>query len=304
MACGNTENIRIEPVNATWEIEEKWCVTCVADVSQSLENKYFKAYTALDAIGYYFWFEVGGSGGVDPVVANHTGVKVSIATNATATAVATAVAAAVDALAGFKASSSGADVTIECVDVGDTSSIVDGAAATNFTFTQMQDGGTMDLGLLEGDVEISFEETLMSITAHQYGVTPLADLRQGVVASLTLTLKESHLSLQKEMLARAAGGSYTPSGGTEVFGWGSNRQGLNTIVQARRLILHPVALSNSDYTRDVCFWKAYPIPESLVFSGENPETMSVTFKIYLDDTKPAAIQLFCRGNWNNAEFIP
>jgi hypothetical protein len=304
MSCGNSANIRIEPVDATWEIEEKWCIDTVADVSQSLENKYFKIHTALDAIHYYIWYEVGGSGGIDPAIAGYTGVKVSISTNATATAVATATAAAIDALAGFVSTSSSNTVTITCVDVGDTTNFTDGAAATGFTFTQQQDGGTINLGLLDGDVEVSFEETLLEVTAHQSGVTPLADLRQGVVTSLKLTLKESHLSLQKEILAKAAGGTYTPSGGSEVFGWGVSRQGLNTVVQARRLILHPVALSSSDYSRDMCFWKAYPIPESIVFSGENPETMSVTFKIYLDDGKPDAIQQFIRGNWNQTEFIP
>ena len=78
--------------------------------------------------------------------------------------------------------------------------------------------------------------------------------------------------------------THTPSAGTELFGWGSSRQGLNTIVQARRLILHPVALGASDLTRDLCFWKAYPKPNSLTYSGENPQTVSVEFKLYRDET--------------------
>jgi hypothetical protein len=299
MSCGNITNVRIEPVNCSWAIEERSCLEAVADVASSLNNKYFFIYSGT-GVKHHVWISTGA--GVDPAPALSTPIPVVIAPNAAASAVASAVSAALDAHALFKSTVSGADVEVVAIVAADTLPTVD--FNTGFSIVRLAEGGSIDLGLLEGDVSVTFEETLLSVTSHQTGVTPLADLRQGNISTVALTLKESSLALQKAMLARAAGGSYTPVAGDEVFGWGTSRQGLNTIVQSRRLVMHPVALADADYSRDLCFWKAYPMPENLTFSGENPETMSVTFKVYLDDNKPNEIKQFVRGNWNQTAFVP
>jgi len=293
MSCGNIGNIRIEPVNITWAIEEQTHVTTVADVASSLNNKYFLLNDG-ENDGFYVWFNVAAAG-VDPAPAGRTGIVVAIAANASAATVASAMQVAVDANAEFVASVSSNVVTITNADAGDADDTVD--FNTGFTFAQCQEGGSLDLGLTDGDLEAAFEETLLAVTAHQTGVTPLADLRQGVVSEVTLTMKECDAAKLKQVFAKAAGGTYTPSGGTELFGWGTSRQGLSTIVQARRLQLHPVALASSNHTRDLCFWKAYPMPDTLVFSGENPQTLGLTFKVYLDDSKPAAIKQWVYGDF-------
>lgn len=295
--ASNVGNIRIEPVNVTWEIEEQWQVTCVADVSSSLQSKYFKMYDGANA-GYYVWLNVGGSG-VDPAVANHTEVEIAISANASASAVATAISAAVDALAGFHASASGADVLITANVAGDADDMVD--VSTGFVFTQCQDGGALDLGYLDGNVEATFEETLLEVKAHQTGANLLAELRQGHVTEVTLTMKECDPDHLKDIFARGAGATHTPSGGTEVFGWGTSRQGLNTVVQARRLVLHPVA-EGSSALKDVCLWKAYPMPDTLVFSGEDMKTLGLTFKTYIDDSKPDEINRWMQGDWT--QYVP
>lgn len=304
MSCGATGDIKIEPVNVTWEIEEQWHVKTIADVSSSSNSNYFRiGKSGQTTHSHYVWLDVGNTG-VDPAVAGLTGVEVNIAANDTAATIATAIAAAVTALSDFTATASGDTVTITCIGAGDSAGLLDGAgaAATGFTFTQCQEGGTLDLGLLQGDVESGFEETLLELTAHQTGVTPIADLRQGVKTELSLVMQEATVTKLKEIFAKSGGGTDTPSGGTEVFGWGTSRQGLNTIIQARRLVLHPVAKSDTDYSGDLCFWKAYPMPESLIFSGENPKTLSVSWKFYLDASKPAAISLFCFKDWT--QYIP
>lgn len=300
MACTVT-NIKIEPANASWEIEEAWCVDTVADVSSSLNNKYFKlGKGGQSTYSHYAWFNVGGAG-VDPAVAGLTDIEVAISANATAAAVATALQAAVDALSDFEAVVDGNHVSIYAAAAGESAGAEDGAAATGFTFTQAQEGGVLDLGLLDGDIEVSFEETLFEVTAHQTGTSKIADLRQGVSAEVALTLKESDKAKYKEIFV-SSGGAHTPSGGTEVFGWGKSRQGSNTIVQARRLVLHPVRLDSSDKSDDLCFWKAYVMPESLVYSGENPKTLSLSFKCYLDEEKPDEIEMFAIGDWS--QYVP
>lgn len=295
MSC-NATNIKIDPADVSWQIEEKWCVETVADVASSLNSKYFRlGVSGQSTFSHYVWIDVGNTG-TDPAIAGLTGVEVNISANATANTVASAINTAVDALAGFESTVSGNEITITMVGAGDSAGLLEGVAATGFTFTQQAEGGDLDLGYLDGDIEVSFEENLFEVTAHQTGVSKLADLRQGVSAEVSLVLKESNKSRFDEIF-KAAGGTYTPSGGTELVGWGTNRQGSNTIVQARRLVLHPVRLASADYSEDLCFWKAYPMPESVVFSGENPKVMNITFKMYLDENQDEAIKLFSFGDW-------
>lgn len=300
MSCDVT-SIRIEPADVSWEIEESWCVKTVADVSSALNSKWFKLGKAgQTTYSHYVWLNIGGAG-VDPAPAGLTGIAATAAANATANNIATAVQTAVDASADFEAVVSGDEVTIRTITAGVSAGLLDGTAATGFTFVQEAEGGQLDLGLLDGDIEVSFEQSLFEVTAHQTGTSTIAELRQGVSCEITLALKEADADKYKELFM-SGGGSDTPSGGTEVFGWGKSRQGSNTIVQARRLVLHPVRLASNVYTDDFCAWKAYPMPESIVYSGENPKILNVSFKCYLDDEKPDAIQLFGTGNWT--QYVP
>lgn len=300
MSCDATK-IKIEPANASWEVEESWCVKALADVSSSLNNKWFKFGKAgQTTYSHYCWFNVA-SAGTDPAIAGLTAVAVAISANASASTVASAINTAVDALSDFESVVSGDEVEIRCAVAGESSGALDGTAATGFTFTQTSMGGSLDLGYLDGDIEVSFEESLYQVTAHQTGVTPIAELRQGVSCEIALTLKESDTAKLKEIFV-SSGGADTPSGGTEVFGWGKSRQGSSTIIQARRLVLHPVRLGSAVYTDDFCAWKAYPLPDSMTYSGENPKMLSLTFKCYLDADKPEEIQLFGIGDWT--QYVP
>lgn len=297
------ENIKIEPVDVTWEIEEKWQVTTVADVSSSLNNKWFKIWLP-DLTWKHVWYNVGGAG-VDPAPPGSSGdIEVAIAVNALATAVATATQVAVDAEAGWEATVSSNKVVIFNITTGQTGSTADGTAATGFTFTQMQDGGSLAMGYLDGDIEVTFEEQQLDITAHQTGTTVLTGLRQGLINEISMTMKEADAEKYKELLLGTAGATYTPGGGSEVMGWGTQSLGQNVIIKARRLVLHPVSLSAGDKSRDICFWKAYALPETLVISGENPKTLGLKFKVYRDDSKPTGINQFVFGDWSQSEFVP
>ena len=126
-------------VNVGQGTAEVSTATTVADTAGSLNSTYFLLNAAYDLTKYYVWYDVN-SAGVDPAVSGRTGVKVSVATGATATQVATATAAAIDALAAFGATSASAVVTITNATGGPTSDITDGAAATGFTFAVTTQG--------------------------------------------------------------------------------------------------------------------------------------------------------------------
>lgn len=288
----DVNDIRIEPVNLLWEIEQQDCVQTVADVSDSLDGEYF-----LLGSDFYVWMN--GVIAADPAPAGRTGIPVAYTTNDTAATLAGLIQAAVDANAAFNASVSGDKV---CITRVGTAAVV--AAAdfnTGFTITQTQESGSMDLGFLSGNVEDSFEEQLLDITAHQTGTTVLAALRQGVTASITLTMQQTTVANLKELFAHTGGDSFTPSGGTELFGWGTSRQGNNVIPQSRRLNLHPVN-AGVDKSRDLTFWKAYPLLKSLKYSGEEAKTLDVEWRIFLDDSKDPSISFFAFGDYS--QLIP
>lgn len=296
------ENIKIEPCDATWEIEEKWQVRLVADVASSLNNKWFKVFFA-DLTWKHVWFNIGAAGADPAPVGSAGGIMVAGAVNASAATLAAAAALAIDADAGLVSTASGSDVLITNLVAGQTGSMVDGAAPTGFRFTQMQDGGKLELGYLDGDIEVTFEEQTLDITAHQTGTTVLTGLRQGLINEITLTMKEADMEKYRELLLGTAGAVHTPASGTEVMGWGTASIGQNVIIKARRLVLHPVAQGSSK-TRDLCFWKAYALPDTLTISGENPKTLGLSFKVYRDDAKPEAVNQFVFGDWSQSAFIP
>jgi len=299
MSCNGAGNIKLEPVNVTFEIEHQVSVQAIADDTSSLLDKYFSIYAG-DNTQYHVWFNVGAAG-ADPTPAGSTGIEVTIAVDDTAATVATAIVTAVDAEGDFGAVVvDSTKVLITAAAVGETTEWAD--VDSGMTLTVCQEGGTLDLGLLDGDVETSFEEILLSINCHQEGLTPLAELRQGITSEVSLTMKEGDFDKFKQIFASTAGGKFTPVAGTEVFGWGDSKQGLNALVQARRLNLNPVANGAADHSRDLTFWKAYPKPDTIVFSGENPQTLSMTFSMYLDDAKDSRIKMFCFGDYT--QFTP
>lgn len=289
-------NIRIEPVDVFWKEYESEIFDFANATASGLGGKYVVLYLPTGA-GYYAWFDENNTD-VDPAPGGGlTAIPVDYAASASASAIATAFQTAVDGVTGFSASISGTEVTVVRDAFGATTDSTLGDVGALISLTKCSDGKDVYLGLLDGDVEVAFEEATLELTAHQTGTTVRADLRQGVNATVSLTLKESDNALRKDMFTGSAGGAVT-GGLSEVYGWGSLKQGLSTIVDAGKLVMHPVALDISDKSRDLCFWKAYPLISSLTFSGENPEVMAIEFKCYLDDAKAEGINLFAFGDWS------
>lgn len=132
---GNTVYV----VNVGEGTKEAGTVTAIADTAGSLNSKFFLLASAYDRRLYYVWYDVN-SAGVDPAVAGRTGVKISVATNATAAQVATATASALDALADFVATPASAIVTVTNATGGPATDTVDGSAPTGFTFLTTTQG--------------------------------------------------------------------------------------------------------------------------------------------------------------------
>ncbi len=155
--------------------------------------------------------------------------------------------------------------------------------------------GSDDLGYCEGDISVSLSEDTVDIKSHQTGSTLLSKLRTGKMAEVKLTLKETDAASMKRILGQA-GTSVTPAGGDEVTAWGSSTDFANIIDDAKKLVLHPIALGALDLERDLCFWKAYLQPQSIQYSGEKEMTVEVTFTIFTDTAKPKTVDFMVYGD--------
>jgi len=89
-------------------------IVCVRDTSGSLQSKYFTISgmgTDFEQNDYYVWIEVGGSGATDPAPGG-TGIKVSVATDASNSVVASAVSTALALKDDFSTGVSTATITV------------------------------------------------------------------------------------------------------------------------------------------------------------------------------------------------
>jgi hypothetical protein len=156
---------------------------------------------------------------------------------------------------------------------------------------------SVDLGYTEGDIEVAFEETLVDVTAHQTGSLILDAIRTGArVSEISITLKEVSAANIEAILVAGPGAANTPGAGTEVLGYGYNQQFSSVLGDCQKLILHPVSVASGTLTRDWAVWKAYPRLDSITFSAENPQTMTISFLVYPDTTKIAGLQFMVYGD--------
>jgi hypothetical protein len=289
-------NVKIEPMVVTWgeDIAQVQKITTGADVSSSLNNKYFFIYSATGS--FYVWLNIGGAG-VDPNPAgDHVAIPATAAANATASAIATAVQTALDGHADFVATVSGNVVTVTNAAVGYASQAHDGNSG--FVFNLVTQGFTgYEIGCVEGDIELSVSQDLEPITCHETGTSVRGHIEKGKTVEATVTFKETHKANIKKLLTQA-GGSYLPAvaNSTEIAGWGTAKQFQNTFAMAMKLSLHPKRLPTGDKSEDFVFWKAYGQLESLNFSGESIMNIPVTFHVYADEAKHPAVQYFAYGD--------
>lgn len=293
---GNVGNIGIKPMIAYWgsDVSQIETITCVADVSSSLNNKYFYLYSG--STKYYVWYNVA-TAGVDPAPAGATELEIAISANASASAVATATQTAIDGLAAFTATVSGAVVTVTTVATGYHSGAHEGVGS-GFAFAVTTQGDTeTDVGCIDGDIEMSAEVSTVDITCHQEGAGLVGSLINGKTIEVTINFKETSAAQLKKIM-RQGGGTFTPPGAsaTEVVGWGTGNNFQNTFNLASKLRLHPVALDASDKTQDWNFWKVFGTAGDITFSGENPFVVPVTFQVFPDTTKNARINYFMIGD--------
>lgn len=288
MAC-ETSNYRILPQAVYFgsNTYQENCITAVADVSGSLNNKYFVFYTPAGA-KHYCWFNVA-SGGSDPAIAGATAHAVAISTNATAAAVASALQAVMDVISGFDASVSGETVDLTHTSYGYAYPAHDGYSGgeTGFSFKLVTAGSIEeDLGATDGDISLSIEESMTDVTTHQAGTIPVDSIITGRTISVSLTLKEVTKAKIARIIQLSGGDTLLPNGAsaTALSGFGTGGLFRSVYVFANRLRLHPVAKSAADKSEDIVLPKAKLKFGEMTFSGENILMLPVEIVAYPDSS--------------------
>lgn len=117
-------------------------IGCVADISGSLNNKYFQIYSAPDEQAYHVWFNVDGLG-VDPAPANSLPIQVSINSNDPGLVVATAITLTVNSLFSDKFRATRINSVSEIITIG--YGVVSNTADVNTTFAITNSPGEQEL---------------------------------------------------------------------------------------------------------------------------------------------------------------
>jgi len=152
---------------------------------------------------------------------------------------------------------------------------------------------TTDLGCTEGDIEILREPQFTPVVCHQTGTNERDRIRTGMIVSVSMTIKEFTDANFDELIG-LAGGVKNTSAATDAYGYGFNRDFTSMSSLADVLVLHP--LSQATKVKDWNFHLSYPIVESIVYSGEATQSLTLTWSILPDDTKASGLEYVIRGD--------
>jgi hypothetical protein len=279
------EKITLEPMDLFWGRRQKDTITFVNDTAGSEAGKYF---TIGDAD--YFWLDDGIVSDPTPGGAFVNSNAISYSQGDDAATIAAAAALAVDAVVGFNAASSLAEMTYEQDEAGAVTGLVDGD--TGYVITNVITGDGRDLGG-SGPVEVSFSVDATDIQATQLG-TQILDQ---VVTATNLELSMELLELTKEnwdlILGEVIGDKKTV-GLDELTGLGESKRFKNMSQFSRELRLKPVG--SSDDSRNLHFWKVYPIIDNVNYAGDDISKMSLTWRALRDTNKDDKVNLMVFGD--------
>lgn len=304
MGCNTqTFNIGIRNILLGQDRAQKFCVFTKADVSGSLNNKYFVFHEPVTQAKHVVYFSIN-SLGVDPAIPNSTSHVVALPTNASAIAVATGVAAVLNALTTIFAGAvaMGNEVECEFAELGYAYEARDALAVpsrTRFNIVVGTFGSIQkDLGPTNGDITATFEELTREITSPQTGQYVLGEIRQGATVSLSFELKDSSKDSIRRNINFYGGTIVTDDAASEVIsGYGTSNLFKSTDDVADQLILRPTEkAADLDPSEDFTFHKTKLKLGEVVFSAENELVLPIEAVTYLDTTKSRFANLFSYGN--------
>lgn len=301
MACNTSQyNLGIRNILLGKDRSQKTCIYTKADVSGSLNNKYFIVHEPVTQAKHYIWFNVATTG-VDPAVPNATGHVVAISTNATKNAVATALQTVLNGVYDWSATVTGNEVELS-FDVNgyayEARDALDTLDKTGFNIIVSQFGSVQfDAGATNGDITFTVEEQTKEIKSPQTGDFLLAEIRRGASVSVSFELKDTSMASIRRALNFYGQTIVTDDSASEVItGYGSNNLFKSTDDVADQVILRPTDKANdADASEDFTIHKAKLKLGELTMSAENELVLPIEVMGYLDTSKSGFANLFSYG---------
>lgn len=303
MACNsNKYNLGIRNIILGSDRVQKFCIFTKADVSDSLDGKYFIVHEPVSQAKHYFWFSTSGGSAVDPAVPNATGHEVSVNTDDSKNAVATALQAVMNPLAWMNASVTGNELECEMAADGyayEARDALDPTKKTGFSITVSQFGSVAtDLGGTNGDITFTVTEQTKEIKAPQTGDFVLAEIRRGASVSASFELKDSSVESIRRALNFYGGTIVTDDAASQVIsGYGSSNLFKSTDDVADKLVLRPTdKAADADPSEDFTIHKCKLKLGEQTFSAENELVLPIEAVGYLDTSKSGFANLFSYGD--------
>ncbi len=301
MASSQSSTFLLSAADVSWGRRE--CNTVkVNDLAADMDGEYYLVDALSSDFGpnveYYVWFDDGVA--ADPAPAGKAAIAVDISGDTSAADVAASLQAALEAHPNFRAKLDAADSSNQTVIMeGEFKGAVTNAAAdfnSGVTITRQRVGLGGSLGKTSGGVEVSMETQSVSITSDQTGGLVLDEVFTGQSVEASMSLLEMTAERWETIVGSVTGDTYTPGGGTQLVGFGESRLYSSFFDLGGELVLHPTRLAASDKSKDITFFKSAPKPSSVNFSGEEPQSMDVTFTALLDDSVREEIRLMAFGD--------
>lgn len=303
MSC-NTQTFKLGVQNILLgkDTQQIFCVTTKADVSSSLNNKYWVFHIPSTQAKHYIWYNVGGAG-TDPAVPNATGHAVAVAVNATANAVATAtgtVVAGITGVTGAAVTNNHIEVELSAFGYAYTArDALSPTSQTGFKIVTTQFGSEqVDLGPTNGDSSLSITQEFIDVTAPQTGSYILSQIRKGATVEAGFELKDtSGDAIRRVMNFDGMTVVTDDSDSVTVSGIGSKNLFSSTIDVATQLVFRPSynaddAIADEDFT----IHKAKLTLGEITFSGENELVLPVSVSGYLDESLYSGLNFMSYGD--------
>jgi hypothetical protein len=303
MACNSsTYNLGIRNILLGSDRVQKTCIMTKADVSDSLDGKYFVMHQPVTQAKHVFWFNTTGGSAVDPAIPNSTSHAVAITTGASKNTVASVLQGVIDGLAWATATVTGNEVEVMMVANGyayEARDALDALAKTSFGITVAQFGSVQfDAGATNGDITFTDEEQTKEIKSPQTGDFLLAEIRRGASVGASFELKDTSSDSIRRALNFYGQTIVTDDAASDVItGYGSNNLFKSTDDVADQVILRPTdKAADADSSEDFTIHKSKLKLGELTMSAENELVLPIEVMGYLDTSKSGFANLFSYGN--------
>lgn len=285
-----TNQVTIEASEIFFGKEE---LSCIEPDNTLLGGESFTIYNHLG--GFQIWFTVGGTGSAPTPANGETLIEVTLPASYTLKQLSDELKTAVDAdFYFYDPKEDHSQLLLESFDVGEVDAPI-ADVDTGWMVHTIVKGFDTNLGKTAEGISVTFDPSTVEVTADQSGPLNLGAIMQTVGSNLSMGLQELSVERLRRLIAEGYGDSFTPSGGTELIGYGTSKIGVGTLELAGRLRLHPIRMG-ADRSEDFNYWKTLPNITETNYSGTEKRVLTVDFTAINDEFKPKEISVCAFGD--------